>query len=446
MATKESVYRYYVDEACVTFAEGDDSRRQALMNERKYCTINGQVYFCFINSTTQEEEWFYCPKSSKVTLATKDGTFECEYMCLGYDESYKLNHKGKGVGYFVLSRKGTVPMELQGDCFLDEFGLMNPFIISSKGFNETDVVCLYRVDMNNLKEGNPKIDYKEPYLAHVSEEIATPVNLEYYYCAGHGCQISDDGKYFRNGVTDFVIKNPENYRFYEYEINGLEMTQHEASRPDRKKLSRYSTRDLVAEREAERIKAQEEKERIEREEEEKKNNKKTTIENDPKLETMRKNFPRKQMKGQPEFFLIENPVTKEEKWYYCPPATLIERRNSENDSFSRHVSLGCASPELMVDDGKVIISPETYSSTDIVMVYEVELAKDKKPKINRRKYYILHLDTLDMVECSGTSVAHISRDGESMKVRNPFAPNTRYDLLSTRNDEIIDTYVSAPLD
>ena len=57
MATKESVYRYYVDEACVTFAEGDDSRRQALMNERKYCTINGQVYFCFINSMEYNSQY-----------------------------------------------------------------------------------------------------------------------------------------------------------------------------------------------------------------------------------------------------------------------------------------------------------------------------------------------------------------------------------------------------
>ena len=91
------------------------------------------------------------------------------------------------------------------------------------------------------------------------------------------------------------------------------------------------------------------------------------------------------------------------------------------------------SSDPRVDDGKVKMSVEAYKSTDIVILYEVDIQKDKKPVIKRNKFYIVHLDTLDMIERNNyLSSVTISEDGETMEVLNPYAPDTRYEWVPTR--------------
>ena len=446
MAYGETTFRHHIDDVYVAFSEGDESRRELLKKQRKYRIIGGETYFCFIDSKTQKEEWFYCPKSRKVSICTADGKVEHEYMCLGYNGSYRLPHKGRGSTFLCLSGPNPGPMTLKGDCFLREFGNMNPFVISSKGYNETDVVCLYRVDMDNIVAGQPVpiIDYQQPYLAHAGEEIATPLYSKRNAYNGEGCQISDDGKRFRTGVVNSFIKNPEDFYFREFEIVNLKETEQKYRYSKSVSISTYSTTDVGAEREKEEAKKERERARREWEEEVKRNNKRTKIENDRKIETMRKKFPRKQMRGQPEFFLIEDPKTKEQKWYYCPKATIVQTKDPNRGKTEEYVSLGMKSTDLLVDDGKARMSTKAYESTDIVLVFEVKLEKGKKPVIKRDKYYIIHLDTMDMIECSGSGCAYISSDSETMKVRNPFATDTRFDLISTRTNETLDTHVSGP--
>ena len=299
----EERHNYYSSEFSVEISDLEENNRAKLLKGHKHRTIKGKTYYCFVNSVTKEEEWFYCPKPKKVTIKHFEGKAQIEYI--------GLTHM-------------TQPDNRE--YLLDQWANVDnsPVVISEKGYNETDVVCLYRADITQTKNGvlSPVIDYSEPYLAHAGQEYAVPFGAskslynteKRYFYNNHGFQISDDGKHIRDGVETSITLKPEKIKFNEYDLKDLKITENS------KDLSNYTMRDLVVEQ-------QEEEKARKRKEEIDENHQKTKIEKDEKIDYLRNNFERKQMQGQPEFFLIENPETKEKKWYYCPQATLFVYRN-----------------------------------------------------------------------------------------------------------------------
>lgn len=169
---------------------------------------------------------------------------------------------------------------------------------------------------------------------------------------------------------------------------------------------------------------------------------KTALENDNKEKELKKYHKSKNVCGVDIYSFIDQ-KTGEEKWLAYANPSVLTIYDNKHESIEEQVAVLGINDEKNIDDcGRAIMSVKGYLNSDVTILYEVAFDENNTPSIDPKNCYIVHIKSGEMIPFPSNHLVRFSQDGERMRVLNPFAPNSRYDIYSTRiDDKMLESYV-----